>query len=203
MDLAVQAVSDANTPSAAAVLERLLLALPQDRVSLGWFHAELREHSFEMLGFVMALIGVLPGASVVIGFLMAVPALGMMFSDGKPLPRLVAARSVSTRLAGFVLGRAIPFLRARETAARRPQAPLWRYARPLVGLLVLILGPTLLVPIPLSNVLPALVIAGLCLAMIERNAVLLACACFAAFASLVFTGMTVAAASQAFANLFA
>jgi hypothetical protein len=187
-------------PPASMVLERLLATLPQDRVSVGWLHGELREHSFEMLAFIMALIGVLPGASVMIGLLMIVPALGMMFSGGIALPRLVAKRSISARQASFVLGRAIPLLKSWESAERMPHGEVWRFARPLVGLLMLLLGFTLLVPVPLSNVLPALAIAGLALASFEGNLALLAIAGTAAAGSFALTAVTVIAASQAFAS---
>ena len=190
-----------NYPPASIVLERLLATLPQDRVSVGWLHEELREHSFEMLAFIMGLIGVLPGASVMIGFLMVVPAFGMMFSSGMALPSVVAARSISTRQASFVLGRAIPLLKSWETAERAPHGEIWKFARPVVGLMLLLLGATLLVPVPLSNVLPALAIAGLALASFEGNLALLCISGTAAAGSLAVTAITLLAATQAFAHL--
>ena len=86
-----------DNPAASAVLERLLAVLPNDRVSLGWFHDELPEHSFEMIAFILALIGVLPGASVMIGLAMVVPATGMMLSNGVRLPSVMAERSISAK----------------------------------------------------------------------------------------------------------
>jgi len=185
---------------ASTVLERLLATLPEDRVSVGWLHGELREHSFELLAFVMALIGVLPGASVMIGLLMFVPAIGMMFSAGVSLPNLVAERSISRRQASFVLGRAIPLLKSWESAERMPHGDIWKFARPLVGVLMLLLAFTLLIPVPLSNVGPALAIAGLALASFEGNLLLLAVAIAAAMGSLALTAATVVLASQAFAS---
>jgi len=187
-------------PPASMVLERLLASLPRDRVSLGWLHGELHEHSFEMLAFIMALIGALPGASVVIGPLMVVPALGMMFSSHMRLPDLMAQRSISTRQASFVLDRAIPLLRSWESPSRAPHARIWKIARPLVGVAVLILGATLLVPVPLSNVFPALTIAGLSLAVFEGDLFLLCLSAGAALLSLAVTAATLFAASQIFAS---
>jgi hypothetical protein len=187
-------------PSASAVLEHLLEALPQDRVSVGWLHQELREHSFEMLAFIMALIGVLPGASVMIGLFMILPACGMMFASGMPLPSVVAARSISRSQASFVIGRAIPLLRSWEADNRAPPGEIWKFARPFVGLLSLLLGVTLLVPVPLSNVFPALTIAGLALAAFEGNLTLLCVSVGAAAMSLAITAVTLIAATQAFAH---
>ena len=194
------AIDVRECPSASLVLERLLLTLPQDRVSLGWLHEELREHSFEMIAFIMALIGVLPGASALVGVLMTVPAVGLMSSSVIDLPQILAARSISARHASLLLGRAIPVLRRWETPERARHAQSWKFARPIVGLLSLLLGITLLVPIPLSNVLPALAIAGLSLALFEENFTLLCLSGLAAAASLALTCVTVMAASQAFAN---
>lgn len=190
-----------EAPSASLVLERLLSTLPQDRVSLGWLHAELNEHSFEMLAIIMGLIGVLPGASVLIGVLMIIPAVGMMSSSSIVLPRILAARSISARQASFVLGRAIPLLRHWETSGKAQHAEAWKIVRPLVGLLSLVLGFALLVPIPLSNVLPALSIAGLSLAVFEENLALLCLSAFAAAGSLAITGIALFAASEAFMGL--
>lgn len=200
--MALFAYENEDNPPASLVLERLLTVLPSDRVSLGWFHDELREHSFEMIAFIMALIGVLPGASVMIGLLMVVPAMGMMFSSGVRLPSIMAQRSISARQARFVIRRAIPLLRSWEATDRRPHQRVWKLARPAAGLLALLLGMTLLVPVPLSNVLPALVIAGLSFAVFEGNLTLLCIAGFAGAASLAVTGVTVIAASQAFSNMW-
>ncbi len=199
--MAPPALDISENPPASLVLERLLTALPADRVSLGWIHAQLREHSFEMLAFIMALIAILPGASVMIGVLMIVPAVGMMSSSGMELPSLLAKRSISTRQASFVLGRAIPILRHWESDERMRHETAFRMTRPFIGLASLLLGLTLLVPIPLSNVLPALAIAGLTLASFEESLSLLCLSAFAAVGSLLITGLTVLAASQVFANL--
>jgi hypothetical protein len=133
--------------------------------------------------------------------LMFVPAIGMMFSSGIALPSLVAERSISTRQAMFVLGRAIPLLKSWESSDRAPHGDFWKFARPLVGILTLLLGLTLLIPVPLSNVLPALAIAGLALASFEGNVLLLAVAITAALGSLALTAATVILASQAFASV--
>ena len=81
-----------------------------------------------------------------------------------------------------------------------PHGDIWKFARPLVGVLMLLLGVTLLIPVPLSNVLPALAIAGLALASFESNVLLLAIAIAAALGSLALTTATVVLASQAFAS---
>jgi len=114
---------------------------------------------------------------------------------------VLAQRSISTRQASFVLGRTIAILRHWESAEPVHRARAWRMMRPAIGLASLVLGLTLLVPIPLSNVLPALAIAGLTLALFEANLPLLCISVFAAAGSLLITCLTVVAASQVFAEL--
>lgn len=189
-----------NSAQASDILERLLRIMPEDRVSVGWLHGELRDQSFELMAFLLALIGVLPGASVVIGILMIVPALGMMFASPISLPGVVARRSIPARQASLVIGRAIPILRSWETGAQPRDAMVWKFARPAVGALSLLLGLTLLVPVPLSNVIPAVSIAGLTLAAFEGNVLLLGISGVAAACSLALTGATLVAASQLFAS---
>ncbi len=189
-------------PPASLVLERLLAILPDDRVSLGWFQDELHEHSFEMLAFVLALIGVLPGVSAAIGLLMVVPATGMMFSSGVRLPSIMAQRSISAGRARYIIDRILPLLRSWEAPHRPPHPPIWKLARPAAGLLALLLGVTLLVPVPFSNVLPALAIAGLTLASFEGSVPLLCISACTGAGSLAVTGVALIAASQAFANMW-
>jgi hypothetical protein len=200
--MSLTASEETDYPPASLMLERLLEILPDDRVSLAWIHDELHEQSFEMIAFIMALIGVLPGFSVVIGVLMIVPATGMMFSSGVRLPSMMASRSISARHARYVLGHAIPLLRSWEATDRRPHQRIWKIARPAAGFLALLLGVTLLVPVPLSNILPALVIAGVALASFEGNLTLLCIAAVAAAGSLAVTGFTILAATHAFATIW-
>lgn len=192
----------ADGPRASLVLERLLATLPEDRVSLGWLHRELRDHSFEMFAFILSLIAILPGASVFIGILMIVPALGMVCASGWALPSVVADRSVSARQASYVIGHAIPWVRSWEDALPTLKFGAHSLVRPCVGLLLLVLSATLLIPVPLSNVPPAIVMAGLSLASFQRNLLLLGICGVAAALSLAFSCMTLLAASAAFASVF-
>ena len=188
-----------RVPQAAGVtrlvLERVHGALPQHRVSLGWLHRELEAQAVYLLIFVLALLGTLPGASLPAGLAICALAGGILLSGGKAgLPASLAAREIAVRPARYALSRAIALSRICERvlpAARNEASSPFRF---MANVLLFILGAMLLVPIPLSNVLPAMVAAALSLALVEGSFALFVLSSFGAVASLGFMVVTVSAA---------
>lgn len=70
-------------------------------------------------------------------------------------------------------------------------AGIFQIARRLVGATMLLLGLTLISPVPFTHVVPALVIMLLALAYLEEDGCALLLALLAALCSLAVTGMTV------------
>jgi hypothetical protein len=103
---------------------------------------------------------------------------------GKPapvFPQRIATHPLPTRQLAAVVQRSIPVLRYLEKAVY----PRWHtpldVTKRLVGAVVVMLSATLVfIPIPLSNVVPALVIALVSLAYLEEDGVLLLIAVLAA-----------------------
>jgi hypothetical protein len=127
--------------------------------------------------------------SIIAGLLLMIPAVQMIAGRAAPIfPRRIATRSLPTRHLAAVVQRSIPLLRYLEKVIHpRWHTPLEATKR-LVGAVVIILSTTLvLIPIPLSNVVPASVIALISLAYLEEDGVLLSIALLAAM-----TVMTVA-----------
>jgi hypothetical protein len=130
----------------------------------------------------IALVAIAPGLSIVAGLLLMIPAVQMIAGKAAPVfPRRIATRSLPTRHLAAVVQRSIPLLRYLEKVIHpRWHTPLEATKR-LVGTVVAILSSTLvLVPIPLSNVVPASVIALISLAYLEEDGVLLSIALLAA-----------------------
>ena len=96
-------------------------------------------------------------------------------------PRCIADRPLPTRDLAALVQRAVPVLRYLEKVIHpRWPTPLEATKR-LVGTVVVILNTTLLfTPIPLSNVVPALLIALIFLAYLEEDGLLLSIALLAA-----------------------
>lgn len=176
----------------SVVLQRLRDEAPADHFTLDWLVARLRKRSYGMLMLVLALFAIVPGVSFVAGLLLMIPAFQMIAGRSAPVfPRRIAARPLSTRHLAAVVRRAVPVLKYIEKMVHpRWHTPLEATKR-LVGIVVLILGvPLVAAPIPLGNVVPAVVIALISLAYLEEDGLLLSVALVAAV--IVLTVMLVA-----------
>jgi hypothetical protein len=126
----------------------------------------------------LALVAIVPGLSIAAGLLLMIPAFQMIAGKPAPVfPRRIATRSLPTRHLAAVVQRSLPVLRYLEKVVHpRWHTPLEATKR-LVGTFVVVLSATLVfIPIPLSNVVPALVIALISLAYLEEDGVLLSIA---------------------------
>jgi hypothetical protein len=178
----------------SVVLEELFERAPPD-VTPAWLIANLRERSFGVVLLLMALLGLVPGASGIIGILLAFPALQMMLAREAPvLPRLIVERRLPAAKVRRVGNRIIPLLQHMETVIRPRWPTPFETTKRVVGLVVLLLAATLVWPFPFSHIIPALVIMLLSFAYLEEDGVLLCIALLAALASLSVTAVTVWAA---------
>lgn len=183
----------AHVPT-SVVLEDLFERAPPD-VTLAWFIANLRERSFGVVMLLMAVLGLVPGASGIVGILLAFPALQMMLAHKAPvLPRLIVERRLPAAKVRRVGSRVLPALRRMERVIRPRWPTPFEATKRVVGLVVLLLAATLVWPFPFSHIIPALVIMLLSFAYLEEDGVLLCVALLAALASLSVTGVTVWAA---------
>jgi hypothetical protein len=110
-------------------------------VSIGWLMEKLGRRSFGLTLFVMAVIGLIPGASTVVGVLVAWPAVQMMLGqEVGVLPRLIARRKIGVERLAQVIRLVTPRLavqtvdwldpdRAIEAARDRRLLLLRRHAR--------------------------------------------------------------------------
>lgn len=182
----------AARPPTSLVLERLLAAAAEDQVSLSWLIENLKERSFGIVLLLMGLVALVPGASAFIGVLLAIPAFQMLMArQGPVFPRFIARRRVSTpRLRGLVR-RVNPVLRRLERLIRPRWSTPFEATKRVVGGVVMLLGITLLAPVPFSHVIPALVIVLLAFAYLEEDGVWLCLALAAALAAIAFAAATV------------
>jgi hypothetical protein len=154
-------------------------------VTLNWIIDHLGARSFGIIMLIIALVGLVPGASAFIGILLAVPAIQMMMARPAPvLPRIIAGRKISTPRFAGLLHRLVPILRRMER--RTP----FEVTKRVLGLVILLLGATLLAPIPFSHIMPAVVVMLLAFAFLEEDGVLL---CIALAAAVISLSITIAA----------
>ena len=166
---------------ASVLLQRLHDEAPPDHFTLGWPMGRLHRRSFGLVMLLLAVVAIAPGVSIVAGLLLMIPTFQMIAGQHMPVfPRRIGVRPLPTRHLAALVQRAVPVLRYLENLIHpRWPTPLDATKR-LVGAVVLLLNITLLfTPVPLSNVVPALVIALISLAYLEEDGLLLSIALLA------------------------
>lgn len=172
------------------ILQELHEKSPPDRLTLKWVLDHVQTQSFGLVLVLLAVAGAAPGVCVFAGLLMALMALQIIIGRRSPFfPNFIANYPLSTRHLEFAVKRAIPLLRILEKGIY-PRWPEGVSAlRRLFGLIVLILSLQLvLIPIPFSNVVPALVILLMSLAYLEGDGIALGLAMTASVATAIFAG---------------
>ena len=175
------------------MLQQLNHEAPKDYVTLGWLMGHLRKRSFGIIMLVLALLAPVPGISIVAGVLLMISAYQMMMGKPAPtFPRRIAARRLPMPRLALLLQRVIPVLRYLERMIHpRWSTPLEATKR-LVGVVIMMLSCTVVMaPIPLTNVVPALIIALISLAYPEEDGLLLLLALLAAVIALAIAVMVV------------
>ncbi len=169
----------------SVVLDSLLGHDAPEQVTLAWLMGRLDDRSFGIVMLLLALLGVLPGVSTLAGVLLTVPAVQMILARPGPVfPRRIAARPFETRRLAKVIDRIVPMLRHIERFIRPRWATPFEATKRVVGGVVLLLGASLLAPVPLSNIPPALATGLIAFAYLEEDGVLLGIALAAALAML-------------------
>jgi hypothetical protein len=164
------------------VLQKLHDEMPADHFTLSWLMGSLRTRSFGIIMLLLALVAIAPGVSIVAGLLLVIPAFQMIAGKPAPIfPRRIAVHPLPSRHFAAVVQRAVPILRYLERIIHPRWHTPFEATKRLVGVVVVILSATLVFsPIPLSNVVPALVIVLISLAYLEQDGLLLSIALLAA-----------------------
>ena len=155
-------------------MQNLLLHAPDETVTLGWLMGHLGRRSFGIILLLLGLLACLPGVSAVAGVLIAIPAYQMIIARTGPVfPRVFASPAFKKRRLAAILSWAVPALRFLERFIRPRWHTPFEATKRVVGAAVLLVGALLFVPIPLSNVPPALTIVLLAFAYMEEDGLLL------------------------------
>jgi hypothetical protein len=174
----------------SAVLQRLHDEAPTDHFTLEWVMQRLQKRSFGVIMFLLGMAAVAPGVSFGAGLLLIIPAFEMILGRSAPtFPRRITTRQSPTRRLVTMVQRSVPILRHLEKVIY----PRWHIAHHaigrVVGLAVFLLSAILVfIPIPLSNVVPGLVIALIAAAWIEEDGLFIALSLLAAMLVLAATG---------------
>lgn len=161
-------------------------------VTIRWIMEQLGERSFGLTFFVMAVVAVIPGGSTIIGVLIIWPAVQLAIGRQTPLlPGFLGRRTIGIGRLSRTIQFVVPRLRWIEKLIRpRWPAVFARLRRP-TGVLVLLVGVTLALPLPFSHIVPALTIMLLAVAFLEEDGIALLLATLMGLASLAFSAVQV------------
>jgi hypothetical protein len=152
-----------------------------ERATLGWLVSQLGDRSFGIVLLLLALIGLLPGVSFLAGILLMVTATQMILARPSPvLPGRVLACPFETRRLAKAAHRVVPVLRFMERFIRPRWPTPFQITKRVVGGVVLLLAVSLLAPVPLSNIPPALMTGLIAFTYLEEDGALLGVALMAA-----------------------
>jgi hypothetical protein len=180
-------LSDQYVPTSVH-LSTMLDGAAVGRVSIGWLMAQLGRRSFGLTLLMMAVIAFIPGASTVVGVLVAWPAVQMILGqEAGVLPSLIARREIGVDRLARVIDAITPRLAWLERLIRPRWPTPFQATKRLTGIVMLLLGLTMISPVPFSHVVPALAIMFLALAYLEEDGIALLIGLIAALASLAIT----------------
>ena len=174
-----------------ATLMELVNNLPGEHFTIEWLLGRLDRRSFGIILLVMALVAMVPGISMLIGPLLAIPAFEMILGrSGPSFPRRIAVYPLrSSALAGIVR-RALPLLAGLEKIVH----PRWSISaglsRRAAGIAILALSGLFLAPLPLIQIVPALLVALIALAYLEEDGLLL---CLSILGAIILLAVATAA----------
>jgi hypothetical protein len=167
----------AAPPKAAALLQDLMDAFPNETVTVGELLERLEQRAFGLLLLLLSLpmcIPNIPGISTVFGVAMLIPAAQMILGRQEVwVPRQLRDWTFSREAMVKGIKAALPLLRRIETLAKPRWSFLFNGPFMLIwGLMTLLMAFILILPIPGGNFPPAVAMALLALAMLQEDGAL-------------------------------
>lgn len=155
-------VGAAGPPRTSALLRQIQEELPPGAVTINWLFAALKERSFGVTMLVLAVLSLLPILSAILGLVLILPAIQMCAGMTRATVPGGNTVRIDTEKLYNLLTRIIPHVERLE-AYVRPRMVLLIHppAENLIGIVVLVMALSLLVPLPFTNFLPAIAIGVL------------------------------------------
>lgn len=173
-----------NHSNLSADLKELLSQGDERGITIGHLLQALGDRGFGLLFIILALPSALPvpapGYSTPFGIIITILALQLMAGRQTPwLPKWASEKRIGRKVAEKLMGAAAGFFRRVEHLIKpRWEFVLARGGQFLAGILIIIMAALMILPIPLTNTAPAMVIFIIGVAMVEDDglAMLLSCA---------------------------
>lgn len=188
-----------RTETTSTLLRRLISELPGEQVNVDHIFKQLRRRSFGGLFIVLAGVGLLPGLSFFAGLAMLVPAVQMAIGFRAPkLPGFIRRRQLDVSTVSAFGNKVIPWIERLERFVRPRWLVLTLLPMPnLIGIAVFGLALVIMLPLPFSNLPPAVAMFCLSLGLLERDGLMIAIGLLAALAALAVGAVIAAVAFEA------
>ena len=183
----------------SARLRRVLDAHSHDKVRVGHLIAQLHHRSFGGLFLLLGTLALLPGVSFFAALAMLIPALQMTIGLRIPyLPRFLRQREVSPEMLRKYADKVLLWLEWTERYVK----PRWSFCTEapvinLVGVIMVALAFLIMLPLPFSNLPPAIALVCLSLGLLERDGMMVAVGMAAALLVLFIGAVIVTFAADA------
>jgi len=176
----------------SVLVRRVLAGLPTRDVRISQLLVWFGRRSFGGLLVMLAALGLLPGIAVIAGLFIIVVGLQMLAGFRSPLfPKFVRGRMVDVNLVRAIGGRCLTFIEGLEQFVKPRWLAMTVPPVPnLVGAVVMMLGAVIMMPLPFSNLLPAMALFILSIGQLERDGLMITAGLAAAVIALA-TGVLI------------
>jgi hypothetical protein len=197
-------IENDRSEKTSVLLERVRAELPKDVTTVNIILTRLGQRSFGGILILFAGLGLIPGVSVVVGMIVLVLGIQMLSGFKTPLlPKFLTSKQIKAKRVYKVLGECIKYVVFIEKWVR----PRWTFmANPLftfiLGLVITVLGFVMLLPLPFSNLPPAIAIIILSMGQLERDGLMIfigmICSIAAFSIGFIFAGVALHSIQQFF-----
>ncbi len=200
--------SQPNSWRTSALLRAFVTNHTEPRISLGALRDALDDRGFGVLLFFFAFPNLIPLniplLSAVLGLPLVLLAAQLSYGGHKPwFPAWLANRSFQRQSFATAVLHMLPYLERTERLLRPRLTVLLSWtAERLIGVALFILAVVLTLPIPFGNLLPALSIAIVGLALVEKDGVAVLVGLAVGVASLIVVAIVIGGLIAAFLLLF-
>ena len=165
------------------LLRQILDDLHEENIKIGFVLNQFRRRSFGGILIILVMIALIPVISFFAGIIILLLGLQMLVGLHAPIvPKFIRQRTIQVDNLRSVIDKSVPILEKIEQYVK----PRWLFLTfppmsYLVGLIVIGLACVLILPLPFSNLPPAIALLILSIGLLERDGLM------------IFTGIIVAA----------
>lgn len=180
------------------LLQRVIAEAKNEHISLGELLLLLRHRSFGGLFILLSLLCLIPGISIFAGLLILLPATQLSLGFKAPwLPAFLRERPIRSSQLKLTEEKVIPIIIWVERYVK-PRVPLLssHLVFMFVGVLAIPLAIVITLPLPFSNLLPAIALFFLAFGILEKDGLMIMFGLFLAGVALCVGYFIVLAASD-------